>query len=126
MSNTQSPTPYLLQYGASLSLLPELLHWTPNDILSIGLYGDSVLDVNRIDLDGAEQLWQLRLNIQSQETHLTRPAGEIGLAFKEADSWALSNHVQARNEYHTFADQRLSMNKMQWRPWSEEEDVYNG
>jgi hypothetical protein len=75
---------------------------------------------------GAEQLWQLRLNIQNQETHLTRPAREIGLAFKEANSWALPNHVQARNEYCTFANQRLSMHKMQWHSWSEGEDVYNG
>jgi hypothetical protein len=120
MSNTQSLTPYLfLQDGASLGLLPELLHGTPDDFWSIGLGGDSVLGVNRIDLDGAEQLWQPRLNIQSQEAHLTTPARGVGLAFKEADSWALSNHVQAQNEY---SNQRLSMHKMQWRLWSEEED----
>jgi hypothetical protein len=70
MSNAQSLTPYLfLQDGASLGSLPELLHGTPDDSWSIGLCGDSVLGVNRADLDGAEQLWQLRLNIQSQEAH---------------------------------------------------------
>jgi hypothetical protein len=41
----------------------------PDDFWSIGLRGDSVLGVDRIELDRAEQLWQLRLNIQSQETH---------------------------------------------------------
>jgi hypothetical protein len=53
MSNTQSLTPYLfLQDGASLGLLPELLHGTPDNFWNIGLCGDSVLGVNRIDLDG--------------------------------------------------------------------------